>query len=539
MNPGNDPASAFPYPLSLNPQESQGSSIVAAALPFQQSMQWTSQHANGNFYALYRKLPYGSTLHTWNGQEPVNDVVRLLRCAGSDIAPPSISQQHSNLTLAAHRETPVVTLNGPAQIRALEFYVSPQEMVGFGNARLLIYWDGETHPSVNAPIKFLAGDGAGIYFPRNRQLVQGWIAGMSQDQTGSMNVHLYWPMPFSSHAHIAILAGSSLKSIRWRVRYEPFPDPPQWWATFHATDTSVAEPRPGQDMTFLDVKGSGKLVGTVINFFAPDSTLEGDPHIYLDDSKTPQVAVTGTEEWGMGGNYWNGGQQVTLPLGGLPSSINNPPGTNIDGAALYRFLIADSIPFNRHLVVRWEHGGVDQSTHPYRATMLWYGMSTQTALLSDELLPADPTSRLTHNYTATGEHTYQLTAAYEYLVQNPLITATGSALTGSTSFTMKLVPRNVGAFLRRTFDDCIPNQRARIYLDNAFAGTWYDAGASNGTGVDSHRRCWRDEDFPLPASLTAGKSAVTVRIEFVPTSNPRDSEWTAFRYQMYSFVLPS
>src|SRR5437763_5972744 len=537
-HPVNDLASTFSYPLSLNPQQSQGSSILATSIPFQQSMQWTSQHANGNFYALYRKLPYGSTLHTWNGQEPVNDVVGLLRCAGSDIAPQSISQRQGNLTLAAHRETPVVTLNGPAQIRALEFQVSPQEMVGFGNARLLIYWDGETHPSVNAPIKFLAGDGAGIYFPRNRQLVQGWIAGMSQDQTGAMDVHLYWPMPFSSRARIAILTDSPLKGIRWSVRYEPFPDPPQWWGPFHATYTGVIQPRPGQDMTFLDVKGSGKLVGTVINFSAPDSTLEGDPHIYLDESKTPQIAVTGTEAWGLGGNYWNGGHQVSLPLGGLPSSIDNPPGANIDGAALYRFLIADSIPFNRHLVVRWEHGGVEQSTHPYRATMLWYGTPTQTALLSDELLPSDPTGRLTHNYTATGEHTYQLTAAYEYLVQNPLITATGSALTGTTNFTMKLVPRNVGAFLRRTFNDCIPNQRAHIYLDNVFAGTWYDAGASNGTGVDGHRRCWRDEDFPLPASLTAGKSSVTVRIEFVPTSNPQDSEWTAFGYQMYSFVVP-
>jgi hypothetical protein len=538
-NPVSDPASTFPYPLSLNPRQSQGSSVVATSIPFQQSMQWTSQHANGNFYALYRKLPYGSTLHTWNGQEPVNDVVSLLRCAGSDIAPQSISQQQGNLTLAAHRETPVVTLNGPAQIRALEFQVPPQEMVGFGNARLLINWDGETHPSVNAPIKFLAGDGAGIYFPRNRQLVQGWIAGMSQDQTGAMNVHLYWPMPFSSRARIAILADSPLNGIRWSVRYEPFPDPPQWWGTFHATYIGVAQPRPGQDMTFLDVKGSGKLVGTVINFSAPGGTLEGDPHIYLDDSKTPQIAVTGTEEWGLGGNYWNGGQQVSLPLGGLPSSINNPPGTNIDGAALYRFLVADSIPFNRHLIVRWEHGGHDESTHPYRATMLWYGTPSQTALLSDDVLPAVPASRLAHHYLATGEHTYQLTAAYEYAVHNPLITATGTTLTGAASFTMQLDRRNAGAFLRRTFDDCVADQRAHIYLDGSFAGTWYNAGASNGAGVDGHQRCWRDEDFPLPASLTAGKSSVNVRVVFLPATDPRNSDWTAFRYSMYSFVLPS
>lgn len=537
-NPLSAPASAFPYPLSLNPQESHGSSIVATTLPFQQSMQWSSQHTNGNFYALYRKLPYGSKLPTESDQASAQGIANLLRCAGSNIAPPSLSQQQGNLTLAAHAETPVATLDGPAQIRALEFQVPAKEMVAFANARLRIYWDGETQPSVDAPIKFLAGDGAGVYFPQNRPLVQGWMAGISRDQTGAMNVHLYWPMPFSSHARIAIVADTALNAIRWRVGYEPFSDPPRWWGTFHATYTSVPHPQAGQDMTFLNVQGSGKLVGTVINFSAPDYTLEGDPHIYLDDSQTPQIAVTGTEEWGMGGNYWNGGQQVSLPLGGLPSSIDNPLGTNIDGAALYRFLIADSIPFNRHLVVRWEHGSVDQSTHPYRATMLWYGTPAQTALLSDSVSPATPASRLAHNYTAAGEQAFQQTDAYEYTVNSPLITATGTSLTGAASFTMQLDPHNAGAFLRRTFDDCVANQRAQVYLDGKFAGTWYDAGSYNGIGVDGHQRCWRDEDFPLPASLIAGKSSVQVRIVFTPTTNPPDSAWTAVRYTMYSFVLP-
>ncbi len=208
-------------------------------------------------------------------------------------------------------------------------------------------------------------------------------------------------------------------------------------------------------------------------------------------------------------------------------------------SATSRFLIADSIPFNRHLIVRWEHGGKDESTHPYRATMLWYGTPAQTALPSDTVLPAVPASRLVHHYAATGEHTYQLTAAYEYLVHNPLISATGTTLTGAASFTMQLDPRNAGAFLRRTFDDCVANQRANIYLDGSFAGTWYNAGASNGAGVDGHQRCWRDEDFPLPASLTAGKASVHVRIVFLPTTDPQNSDWTAFRYSMYSFVLPS
>src|SRR5947209_1400306 len=297
-NPVSDPASTFPYPLSLNPRQSQGSSILATSIPFQQSMRWTSQHANGNFYALYRKLPYGSNLATLNGKEPVNDVATLLNCSASVVTTQTLSKQQGNLTLSANAETPVVTLKGPAQIRAMDFQVSSQEMVTFGNARLLIYWDGNSQPAVNAPLKFLAGDGAGIFFPHNRQLVQGWMASMTEDKTGAMNIHLAWPMPFSSRARFAIQSAVPLSGIHWSVSYEPFRDPPQWWGTFHATYTGVTQPQRGQDMSFLDVTGSGKLVGTVINFTRPGSTLEGDPHIYLDDSQTPQIAVTGTEEWG-------------------------------------------------------------------------------------------------------------------------------------------------------------------------------------------------------------------------------------------------
>lgn len=214
LNPTGYPASSFPYPLTLNPEQSQGSSIVNTPIPFQQSMQWASRHANGNFYALYRKLPYGSTLQTWNGHEAVNDVVHLLRCAGGYSAPQSTYQQQGTLNVVAHRETHVVTLNGPAQIRALEFQVSAQDMVDFGNARLLIYWDGEAQPSVNAPLKFLGGDGAGIYFPQNRPLVDGLMASITRTQSGAMKVHISWPMPFSSHASIAVQSDSPLRTVR-------------------------------------------------------------------------------------------------------------------------------------------------------------------------------------------------------------------------------------------------------------------------------------------------------------------------------------
>src|SRR5262249_5772209 len=104
-------------------------------------------------------------------------------------------------------------------------------------------------------------------------------------------------------------------------------------------------------------------------------------------------------------------------------------------------------------------------------------------------------------------------------------------------FTLALDPRNVGAFLRRTFDYCVPNQRADIYIDGQLAGTWYSAGAS-GSDAEGHMRCWREEEFPLPAALSIGKSSVEVQVAFVPTADPPNSTWNEFRYQMYSFVMP-
>lgn len=538
LQPTGQLAQAFPYPLSLNPQESQGSSLLMTALPFQQSLQWIAQKSSANFYALYRKLPYGTPIQTWSAQAAPTDVLNLLRCGAGDPVAQTLSHQQGKLALPKETGTAVTTLVGPSQIRALNFHVPFAEMVPFGDTRLQIYWDGETHPSVDTPIKFLAGDGAGVYQPAHRPLVNSWLTNIGGDGHSFMDFNLYWPMPFAHSARIVLSAPQTLSNIAWSVRYEPFLDPPNWWGTFHANYVSVPHPRIGQDMTLLDVQGSGKLVGTVINFTNPGPTLEGDAHIYLDDSRTPQIAVTGTEEWGLGGDYWRNGQQVSLPLGGLPASTNNPPGTDHDGAALYRYLIADSIPYNRRLLVRWEHGGEDRSPLPYRAALFWYGTSSQSAQISDTLWPAQAQSRASHIYNASNAKSFPLTSAYEETVQSPLSSAQVISMSGTASFNLALNPQNVGAFLRRTFDSCVANQRANVFIDGHFVGTWYDAGVSPSRGVDGHARCWRDEDFPLPASVTRGKTSVMVSLHFVPTSNPQDSAWTATDYQMYSFLLP-
>ncbi|WP_163506607.1 DUF2961 domain-containing protein [Fodinicola acaciae] len=530
-SPTTTPASTLPYPLSLNVNQSQGSSIVATSIPYATNMQFMSSAANGNFYAMYRKLAVDTPLPEQTATA-TSQATALLRSAGTDIAPKDIPTAQGTVALpTAGAAVPVASIDGSNQLRAISFHVPYGQKVRFGNSRLRIYWDGETTPSVDAPVKYLTGDGAGVYKPAGRQLVAGLPANITSDGSTYMDFSLYWPMPFGSNARIELVPSAAMDPVGWSVRYEPFSDPLSWVGRFHANYTDIPTPQAGRDMTFLDYQGSGKLVGTVINFGAVGATLEGDPHIYVDGSKTPQLAVTGTEEWGMGGDYWHNGNQTSLPMAGLPSSTNNPAGSDVDGAAEYRFLIADSVPFTNHLRVDWEHGVVNDNTQPYKATMLWYGTPTVTATPTDQLAVASPGD---HGYQSPSDQLSPLTAAYEYTSNSPLLTDTVARMTTSTTFTMSLHSNNAGAFLRRTFNSCVANQRAKAYVDGQPAGTWYNAGVSRKTGYDGHDRCWRDDDFPLPKSLTAGKNSITIRIDN-DTLNQPDRVWTAASYQLFSF----
>jgi hypothetical protein len=539
--PAGPPARAFPYPLSLHSDQTQGSSIVAGAIGFRDSMQWSTAGRNANFYAIGRRLPADAPVRTWTGAEAVDDVASALRGDAEPRAGGALRSREGETSLTQGIETTVAALEGgPRQLRSLRMRATPSDGVALGNARLRIYWDGERTPSVDAPLKYVAGVGAGIYDPAGRALVEAWPSTAGNEKESPATFSLFWPMPYHSSARITLTPSPlrfAVGTVHWRVSDEAFNDPASWWGTFHATYT-VDLPVVGEDMTFLNITGSGRIVGTVVNFGRVGRTLEGDPRFYLDGNRTPQVQATGTEEWGLGGNYWRRGHQTSLPLGGLPSSDNNPFGSDADGAALYRFLIADSIPFNRAAVVRWEHGASNTSIIPYRAAVLWYGTPLQTALPTDWLDVGDAASRGAHQYRAPGAHPYALTAAFGYPVHAPLSTASGIATAGKSSFRFQLDPRNTGAFLRRVLDYGIANQRANVYVDGQRAGTWYTAGSFSGADRDGHVRRWREEELPLPPSLTVGKSSVQIEMRFVPTASPPDSAWTEFSYQLYSFVPP-
>ena len=91
------------------------------------------------------------------------------------------------------------------------------------------------------------------------------------------------------------------------------------------------------------------------------------------------------------------------------------------------------------------------------------------------------------------------------------------------------------------------------------AGVWYLAGSNTCVysnpkeelGATQHvvqtsNRRFRDDEFLVPRALTAGRSAIRVRVQFTPVKRPlfpgrplADLAWSEIRYSAYCFVMPA
>lgn len=106
----------------------------------------------------------------------------------------------------------------------------------------------------------------------------------------------------------------------------------------------------------------------------------------------------------------------------------------------------------------------------------------------------------------------------------PLIADDGRADKGYTQFTVAVDPANQGVKLTRRFDANSNHQVADVYVDGVQAGQW--------PATDDTAGYWSYQTITLPASLTAGKSTITVRNAFVSAS----IDWNEFHYWVDSVV---
>lgn len=259
------------------------------------------------------------------------------------------------------------------------------------NMVIRMYWDGQDHPSVEAPI----GDFFGQGWALNYNFVSLPLAAAPRD---GMALVSYFPMPFGQGAKIEIENQSDQDCERFYfyVDYELGPvseDEGRFhaWYNHELTGIEAADgkenawiddsldpknPSDKDNYLFCEIQGEGHFVG--VNFFVHSPSTpwpgEGDDMFMVDGEPWPGLHGTGTEDYF--NTSWGPDEHYLHPYFGIayaPGKNNNDPRYGWIGRMhYYRFHLEDPIRFQESLRASIEHGHANGLVLDLSSVAYWY-----------------------------------------------------------------------------------------------------------------------------------------------------------------------
>ncbi len=244
--------------------------------------------------------------------------------------------------------TVLADLQGPGVVNHIWITIADSE---YGWPRLLrfrVYYDGSPTPSVDAPLGDFFAVGQGFEARVKSLMIVNSSDGRARNS--------YWPMPFRKSCRITVTneGRRRVSNLYFHVDWAKLPSVPENTPYFHARyRQSLPAPADGSHYEFLNVKGKGHYVGTVLSVVQAEAGWfgEGDEFFWVDGAKKPSIEGTGSEDyfndaWGLhvnDGPYYG----VTVAEGtGLGSRMT-----------AYRWHLLDPIPFQKTLKFEIEHKG--------------------------------------------------------------------------------------------------------------------------------------------------------------------------------------
>ncbi|MGQ9822195.1 MAG: glycoside hydrolase family 172 protein [Thermogutta sp.] len=244
----------------------------------------------------------------------------------------------------------VAEAEGPGIITMIHFALPQRQITPDSNYRLgrdlviRMYWDGETHPSVECPLVDFFCDPAGERERLDTTMVnkkRGWNA--------------YFPMPFRKSAKIELVYDGELAPGEelWAampcysyVMIRKTASLPEDVGYFHAYWRQELLNLAERDYVALAAEGRGKFVGWNVTLRLPGRPgypVDMNEKFFIDGESQPAVEFQGIED--SFGFSW-----------GFPPEENLFPRTGFfpfhqDGAAAYRFFLSDAITFRKSLKV--------------------------------------------------------------------------------------------------------------------------------------------------------------------------------------------
>lgn len=272
-------------------------------------------------------------------------------------------------------ETMVIAdINGPGAIQ--QIWMTPTGE--WRKTIIRMYWDGETNPSVEAPVGDFFCAGWGVYAP---------LSSLAVCVNPGSAFNCYWQMPFRKHCKIT-MENRDKKPMRlyYQINYT-LTEVPDDAAYFHA-QYRLSDPTEKALHTILDgVKGRGQYVGTYMAIQPTNNGWwgEGEIKFFMDgDTNYPTICGTGTEDYFCGSyNFENQRthqfEEYCTPYAGLHQVIR-PDGVyrSQQRYGLYRWHILDPVRFEKNLKVTiqdlgWRNDGTYLDQKSFISTVAyWY-----------------------------------------------------------------------------------------------------------------------------------------------------------------------
>jgi hypothetical protein len=280
--------------------------------------------------------------------------------------------ENISVNVGPGEKTQVFKTSGPAAITSLVISGSlPQDISQqrriLRELALLIYWDGESKPSVWCPLGDFFGTAPGAN--QYRSLPLGVI-----DHTGYSN----WFMPFDKEARIELVNdGQADVSAQFEITTAPLPGPVNQYGRFHVKwhrDAFLPEEKERHiDWTMLKTTGRGRFCGVQLEVWNPRGGWwgEGDEKFFVDGEKFPSTFGTGSEDYF--GYAWSSGDLFQNCFHN--QTINED---NTGHISDNRWHVADNVPFQTSFEGCIEKYWDNNRPTQYACTAYWYQAPGQT-----------------------------------------------------------------------------------------------------------------------------------------------------------------
>lgn len=347
-------------------------------IPFQKSCKIVAEPGWGAYYQfVYSIFPKGTRVPTFSmalseeDKAALDRVNSLLEHAGpyprADLPHAGVTTERHQFS-ASHGGGRIIGLNGPGAISGLRLRLQgapedpAQRRRWLRHWTIRIRWDGETEPSVWAPVGDFFGSFGGNPY-------RSWPAGLTEAGWWYAN----WYMPFARQAEIFLANDSDLPGQAvLEIDHGPLEGDPAQWLRFHAKWHRDAflpeEPERRIDWTLLRTRGQGRLVGVQLHVWNPRGGWwgEGDEKFFVDGERFPSTFGTGSEDYF--GYAWCNPTPFENAFHNQTLCMNNNKGH----VSVNRWHIADNVPFHESFEAYIEKYFPNDRPTLYAATVFWY-----------------------------------------------------------------------------------------------------------------------------------------------------------------------